>query len=94
MPGANCAIVGCATSRKDKIGIFKLPKEINDDYKKWRHEWLNVLIRTRTLDGSLKKQLEQDTVHICERHFQENEIDICKWYILLHLKKIFIIVII
>ena len=31
MPGVNCAIVGCGTSRRTKgIGIFKLPAAKND----------------------------------------------------------------
>ena len=37
MPGVNCPIVGCGTSRRTKgIGIFKLPATKNDKYKKWR----------------------------------------------------------
>ena len=39
MPGVNCAIVGCGTSRRTKgIGIFKLPAAKNDKYKRWREE--------------------------------------------------------
>ena len=41
MPGVNCAIVGCGTSRRTKgIGIFKLPAAKNDKYKRWREECL------------------------------------------------------
>ena len=48
MPGVNCAIVGCGTSRRTKgIGIFKLPAAKNGEYKRWREEWLSEITKTR-----------------------------------------------
>jgi len=35
MPGDNCAVFGCGSSRRTKgIGIWKLPAPRNDEYKK------------------------------------------------------------
>ena len=48
MPGVNCAVVGCGTSRRTKgIGIFKLPAAKNGKYKRWREEWLSEITKTR-----------------------------------------------
>ena len=59
MPGDNCCIVGCGSSRRTKaIGIFKLPAEhINAE---WRKKWLNEITKTRTVDKSFKDQLAKD----------------------------------
>ena len=52
MPGANCCIVGYGSSRRQKgLGIFKLPKGINENYKKWREGWLKVVLRAREADA-------------------------------------------
>lgn len=82
MPGANCSIVGCSINRRNKnIGIFKLPKARNEDYKNWRKSWLNVITRTRVIDKSFKTQIENDNVHVCEKHFREEDIEICEYNI-------------
>ncbi|XP_057304847.1 uncharacterized protein LOC130644899 [Hydractinia symbiolongicarpus] len=77
MPGANCCIVGCGSSRRlGGIGIFKVPKVINENYKKWREDWLNVVMKSRVVDQLFKKQIENDTVYTCEKHFKSEYIDI------------------
>ena len=51
MPGDNCAVFGCGTSRRIKgIGIWKLPAPRNAEYKKWRDDWLNELTKSREID--------------------------------------------
>ena len=46
MPGDNCAVVGCGSCRRSKgIGIWKLPAPRNEEYKKWRVDWLNELTK-------------------------------------------------
>lgn len=79
MPGANCSVFGCSTSRKDSgISLFKLPAPKDEAHKKWRGDLLCVITRDRVLDSSLKKQIEKDTVHICEKHFTEDQLYTCK----------------
>ena len=72
MLGANCSIYGCSSSRKSKgCSIFKLPAPNNDFNKKWRGDLLNVIRKDRVVDDSLKRQIDADRLHICERHFSD-----------------------
>ena len=60
MPGANCAIFGCNTSRIHKgISIFKVPKSVDDYSKKWRENVISVITRDRVIDQSLRRQIEE-----------------------------------
>ena len=80
MPGENCCVVGCGTNRRTKgIGIFKLPSE--KLYKEWRKCWLNELTKSRVVDQSFKNQIQKDKVYTCEKHFHQNDIEICKYKI-------------
>jgi hypothetical protein len=55
MPGANCSIYGCSTSRRNlNIGIFKLPMAKDDLHKKWREELVSIVTKDRVMDASLK----------------------------------------
>ena len=80
MPGANCSVVDCGTSRREKgIGIFKLPEAINEQYTEWRRDWLDIITRTRVVDADLKRQIQEDKIYTCEKHFNKEDIDICKY---------------
>lgn len=79
MPGANCSIYNCSTSRRHSgLGIFKLPAPKDEFNKKWREQLLNIVIRDRVVDAVLQKQIDKDSVHICERHFSPDQLYICK----------------
>jgi hypothetical protein len=81
MPGDNCAVFGCGTSRRTKgIGIWKLPAPKDEAHKKWRDEWLNEVTKTRTVDTAFRKKIENDSVYTCEKHFDHKDIEICKYY--------------
>ena len=48
MPGENCCIVGCGSSRRTKsLGIFKLPAEsVNPEWRKKsrkQEKWIQIL---------------------------------------------------
>ena len=78
MPGENCSVVGCGSSRRTKcIGIFKLPSKIL--HKEWREKWLNEITKCRVLDKSFKIQIENDRVYTCEKHFSPDDIEICTY---------------
>ena len=65
MPGANCSIFGCSTSRMTKdCSIFKIPAPNND---------LTVITKDRVKDDSLKRQISAHSLHICEKHFSEDQ---------------------
>ena len=75
MPGANCAIFGCGTSRKQKISIFKLPNPAKGEFhKKCYRDILNIITRNRVVDEKLKKLIHENKLFICERHFDEDQI--------------------
>lgn len=77
MPGENCSVVGCGSCRSTKgLGIFKLPSEKSN--KEWRERWLGELKKTRTLDSHFRSLIEKDHVYTCEKHFREEDIEICK----------------
>ena len=79
MPGDNCAVFGCGSWRRSKgIGIWKLPAARNAEYKKLREEWLSELTKTRVLDAEFRKLIDNDKVYTCEKHFDPNDIEICK----------------
>ena len=84
MPGANCSIKGCSTSRRTKgISIFKIPKVSNVSQEEWRNELVNVLLRRdREIDQDLRREIKEDRLHICERHFNTDGMYPCKYFIL------------
>ena len=52
MPGENCAIFGCPTSRRHaSISIFKVPLPNNEVNKKWGSELINIITKDRQVDA-------------------------------------------
>lgn len=80
MPGDNCSVVGCGTCRRTKgIGIWKLRAARNEEYRKWRKDWLNELTKYRVADKEFQRQIENYKVFTCEKHFHESDIETCKF---------------
>ena len=83
MAGANCSIKGCSTSRRTKgISIFKIPKTSNISQEEWRNELVNVITRDREINQDLRRQIKEDRLHICERHFNAGDMYYCEYFIL------------
>ena len=81
MPGPNCSIVHCGTSRRTKgIGIFRLPSDKSGDeaHKKWRDSLLVAILSGREKDQSFIELIKKSNVFVCERHFNANDFDVCK----------------
>ena len=79
MPGENCAILGCGSRRRTKgIGILKRPAPKDQAHKKWRNEWLQQITRSRDMDPHFKELLAKHRVLTCEKHFEPEDIEICK----------------
>ena len=77
MPGANCALYGCSTSRKSGLSLFKLPcprvgdgQETKASKEIARKEWLHVILRTREMTPELKQRIDENKIFLCERHFK------------------------
>ena len=85
MPGVNCAVFGWGPCRRNKgIGIFKLPSAKDEKRKRWREEciWLGELKKTRELDEDFRRQIDQEKVFTCEKHFYLKDIEICKCFLI------------
>lgn len=80
MPGENCSVFGCGTCRRTKgIGIWKLPAPRNQEYKKWRENWLSQITKTRTFEKDFRKMIDNNKVFTCEKHFKPEDVEICKY---------------
>ena len=91
MPGENCSFYGCSNSRK--TSFFKIPtvKSRGSDFTKERKlraraAWIKALTITRVVDVDLQRQIDQNTVHICEIHFKEEDITRCKIFFVFIIK--------
>ena len=80
MPGVNCSVLGCGSCRRSKgLGIFKLPAAKDEVHRKWRNEWLGEVPKAREIDEDFREQIKNDKVHVCEKHFKPEDIEICKY---------------
>ena len=81
MPGANCSIFGCGTSRKHVgVGIFRIPSEQDELSKKTRVAWINVITKDRVVDDNLRSQINSGNLYVCEKHFKKEEYDCRKYF--------------
>ena len=79
MPGTNCSIKGCSTSRRTKgIIIFKIPQISNVTKEEWRNELGNV--RDREIDQDLRRQIKENRLHIYKKHFNTDDMYHCKHF--------------
>ena len=78
MPGRNCCIVSCGSSRSTKnIGIFQLPSKKR--FPDWRDKFLAEIKKTRVVDKHFQELIDKDHVYTCEKHFRDEELEICKF---------------
>ena len=76
------------------IGIFKIPpsqgkkkkqqqqqqqQQQKKNKESWRKASLHVVTRDRVVDPSFRKQIEEGSVYVCERHFTPEDIEIRKF---------------
>lgn len=79
MPGANCAIPGCTTSRAHSgVAIFRIPVKDDEYHSNWRNNVLAVIKRVREVDPLFKKQIDNRNVYICEKHYTDDKLIRCK----------------
>ena len=72
MPGANCCIPTCSSSRRHPdISIFNIPRG-NDDYNtEWRSKLIGIVTKYREVDEKFKLKIEKRDVAICEKHYTD-----------------------
>ena len=79
MPGANCCIPECGTCRRHTdLSLFKVKAPTNEAKKKWRADLLNEITKGREVDANFRRQILNDTVRICEKHFEADQIQTYK----------------
>ena len=77
MLGVNCTVIGCGScSRTEGIGIFKLSSAKDDKHKRWRDKWVGELKKTREVGKDFRRQINEDKVYTCEKHFKDELIEI------------------
>ncbi|KXJ10782.1 hypothetical protein AC249_AIPGENE21812 [Exaiptasia diaphana] len=54
----------------------RFERENDDEHKRWRDEWLGELKKTRETDKDFRKQINDDKVCTCEKHFYPEDIEI------------------
>ena len=77
MPGADCAFPNCGVTRREKfasLAIFQVPNRTGEFYRKWRKDILDVLLKYREVEATLRERLSSGKVYICERHFHPEDI--------------------
>ena len=55
-----------------------MPNRKTAPFQEWCPGWLNELKKNREVDKNVRKQIEADTVHTCEKHFHPDDIETCK----------------
>ena len=73
MPGANCAIPECGSTRREtyiNTAIFQVPNRTGEFYEKWRKDILAVLLKFREADEALKKRIKTGKIYIYKRRYR------------------------
>ena len=74
MPGKNCSIPNCPTSRRHPgISIFNVPRGDDEFDKEWRNKLINIITKYRVVDASFRARIEKKNVAICEKHFRDED---------------------
>ena len=71
MPGRNPAFIGCPTSQKHQISLFRIPvvsahegEHTSSIKKEAREKWLEVIFRTREITPEVKKRIANNNIYI------------------------------
>jgi len=71
--------VECAEGQKESVHeSFPRPKttQIRNG------DWLNEVTKTRDMDQDFRERITNYRVYICEKHFEAEDIEICKLYLI------------
>ena len=83
MPGANCALPQCGTTRREKyesIGIFQVSKRTSERYVSWKQAVYDAITKYREADAAFKEQMENGNVWTCEKHYKPADIEFTSKY--------------
>ena len=75
MPGDNCTIPGCCTSRATLgVALLGMPKNDDEYNVNQRKNIDDMITKIRVVDASLKRQFERKSLHFCEKHYPEEKL--------------------
>ena len=60
------------------LNVLPTAKPNDETTMSWRKAMLNVITRDRVVDSDFRRQINNDKVYICERHFLPGDLYICK----------------
>ena len=73
MPGKNCSIPNCSTSRRHVgISIFDVPRGDDEFSTEWRKKLVGIITKYRVVDASVRLKIEKRDIAICEKHFTDD----------------------
>ena len=76
MPGANCSVYGCTTSRYSKgVAIFSVPRGEDEFNSNWRTKLEYVVTKDRVITKELREQISKRKIRVCELHFKEDDLN-------------------
>ena len=78
MPGDNCKIPGCSTSRAT-------PKKDDEYNVNWRKNIVDMITKIRVVVASLNGEIERKSLYFCEKHCPEEKLIRCKHKIMITL---------
>ena len=55
-----------------------MPLAKDNAHRRWRNEWLGEIKKTREMDQDFRRQIIDDKIYTCEKHFDPGDIEICK----------------
>ena len=70
--------MGVVEERKGSV-FGSCPPAKDEAHKKWRDNWLSEITKTRKIDHEFRKRIENDKVFTCEKHFDEEDFETCKY---------------
>ena len=72
MPGENCLIFNCHSSRAAPgISLFRVPTKDGEYSANWSNKIVIAITSDRVIDGNLKRQIKNRTLHTCELHYPQ-----------------------
>ena len=86
MPGDNCAIPGCSTSRATPgVALLGMPKNDDEYNVNWRKNIVDMITKIRVVVASLNGEIERKSLYFCEKHCPEEKLIRCKHKIMITL---------
>ena len=74
MPKEKCSIFNCHSSRAAPgISFFRVPTKDDKYSTNWRNKIVAVITRDWVIDGNLKRQIKNLTLHTCELHHPQEK---------------------